>query len=110
MKARASSIMTAALCAAATLGAGDGTGDRRDWRAYESDPKSRRFSALAEIDRGNVGRLQRAWTYHTGDLDTRPSVQPTTFECTPLAIDKVLYVSTPSKRVIALDGDTGRPR
>jgi quinoprotein glucose dehydrogenase len=79
-----------------------------DWRAYGRDPGGTRFSALAQIDRGNVGRLRRAWTYHTGDLDPRPAVQATAFECTPLAVDGMLYVSTPSGRVIALDGDTGR--
>ena len=51
-----------------------------DWRSYGGDPGGSRFSPLADIDRGNVGRLQRAWTYHTGDLETRPAAQPTAFE------------------------------
>jgi quinoprotein glucose dehydrogenase len=80
----------------------------RDWRAYGGDPGGRRFSTLADIDRGNVGRLRRAWTHHTGDVEAVPSVQPAAFECTPLAVDGVLYLSTPTGRVIALDGDTGR--
>jgi len=82
-----------------------------DWRAYGRDPGGSRFSTLPDIDRGNVGRLQRAWTYHTGDADARSGTQgsnPTAFECTPLAVDGVLYVSTPSARVIALDGDRGQ--
>jgi glucose dehydrogenase len=87
----------------------DGAGKDGDWRSYGRDPGGQRFSTLAEIDRGNVGRLRRAWTYHTGDLDVRPGVsQPFAFESTPLAVDGVLYLSTPSGRVIALDGDTGR--
>jgi quinoprotein glucose dehydrogenase len=87
------------------------TGHDRDWRSYGGDAGGSRYSTLGDIDRGNVGRLQRAWTYHTGDLDPRGATQgsnPTAFECTPLAVDGVLYVSTPSARVIALDGDTGR--
>ena len=82
-----------------------------DWRAYGRDPGGSRFSTLPDIDRGNVGRLQRAWTYHTGDADARSGTQgsnPTAFECTPLAVDGMLYVSTPSARVIALDGDRGQ--
>ena len=90
------------------LGAGDGADKGGDWRAYGGDPGGMRFSGLAQIDRASVGRLQRAWTYHTGDLEARPGPQPTAFECTPLAVDGVLYVSTPSGRVVALDGDTGR--
>ncbi|PYQ14959.1 MAG: hypothetical protein DMF80_10965 [Acidobacteria bacterium] len=85
--------------------AADGRG--RDWRTYGGDPGGGRFSTLADIDRGNVGGLRRVWTYHTGDVDPRVDAQPPAFECTPLAVGGVLYVSTPSGRVIALDGDTG---
>jgi membrane-bound PQQ-dependent dehydrogenase (glucose/quinate/shikimate family) len=110
MTPRSLSIVVAVLSAALALGfaGADGVKDG-DWRSYGRDPGGQRFSPLAEIDRGNVGRLRRAWTYHTGDLDVRPGVsQPFAFESTPLAVDGVLYVSTPSGRVIALDGDTGR--
>jgi membrane-bound PQQ-dependent dehydrogenase (glucose/quinate/shikimate family) len=79
-----------------------------DWRTYGNDPGGKRFSALAEIDRANVGRLRRAWTYHTGDLAPALSAQPFAFESTPLAVEGVLYVSTPSGRVIALAGESGR--
>jgi membrane-bound PQQ-dependent dehydrogenase (glucose/quinate/shikimate family) len=82
----------------------------RDWRAYGNDPGGARFSALADVDRGNVARLRRAWTYHTGDLDARPGAAPIAFESTPLAVDGVLYLSTPSSRVVALEGDSGRER
>jgi quinate dehydrogenase (quinone) len=110
MPARVRRLTAVALASALTLGpalAGDPprTGD---WRTYGGDPGGTRFSTLPDIDRGNVARLQRAWTYHTGDLETRPMAQATAFESTPVAIGGVLYVSTPSGRVIALDGDTGR--
>jgi quinoprotein glucose dehydrogenase len=57
-----------------------------------------------------VAGLRRAWTFHTGERDQGPGAQPAPFECTPLAVDGVLYVSTPSGRVLALDGDSGRER
>lgn len=110
MRARVRRLTAAAASAGLTLGlafAGD-PGRSGDWRSYGCDPGGRRFSTLPDIDRANVARLQRAWTYHTGDLDTRPGAQPTAFESTPLAVEGVLYVSTPSGCVIALDGDTGR--
>ena len=109
-QARARRLTAVAVGSVLTLGlavAGD-PGRTGDWRSYGGDPGGSRFSTLPDIDRGNVSRLQRAWTYHTGDLDTRPGAQPTAFESTPLAVDGVLYASTPSSRVIALDGDTGR--
>jgi quinoprotein glucose dehydrogenase len=101
---------TLALSVALTAGVAVAvaSGPEGDWRAYGLDPGGRRFSTLARIDRTNVARLRRAWTYHTGDREPVPTSQPTAFESTPLAVDGTLYVSTPSGRVIALDGDTGR--
>ena len=98
-------VALSALLGLAFAGA-DGAGKEGDWRSYGGDPGGARYSTLAEIDRGNVARLRRAWTYHTADLEGGSS--PTAFESTPLAVDGVLYVSTPSGRVIALEGDTGR--
>ena len=107
MRLRVRSALAAAVTAALALGfaGANGAGKEGDWRSYGGDPGGRRYSALAEIDRGNVGRLKRAWTYHTGDLDAPSSVQPPAFESTPLAVAGVLFVSTQSGGVIALDGD-----
>ena len=87
------------------------------WRSYGNDPGGMRFSPLAQIDRTNVARLTRAWTYHTGELEPRGDTlrerdnhRPPPFETTPLMIDGLLYLSTPSTRVIALDAETGRER
>jgi len=75
------------------------------------DASGTRFSPLTQINRKNVNHLARAWTYHTGEVDRqgnatdRHRIAP--FESTLLVIDGVLYFSTPSSRVIALDADTG---
>jgi quinoprotein glucose dehydrogenase len=89
-----------------------GGGPRREWRFYGGDAGGTRFSPLAEINRANVRRLERAWVYHTGELELGLATAPfrAAFSSTPLAIDGVLYVSTPSSRVIALDPETGRER
>jgi membrane-bound PQQ-dependent dehydrogenase (glucose/quinate/shikimate family) len=83
----------------------------QEWRSYGGDPGGTRFSSLRQINRGNVSALKRAWTYHTGEVilqneTDRHQVAP--FETTPLVVDGILYLSTPSNRVIALDGETGR--
>ena len=89
-----------------SLSAADRAGD--DWPHYGHDPGGMRFSPLTQIDRGNVGRLAVAWTYRTGEVALGNTDRA--FECTPLALDGVLYISTPSSRVIALDAETGRER
>lgn len=60
-----------------------------------------RFVPLKQIHRGNVAQLAVAWNHVTGD-------QGTTIECIPLVVDGVMYVTSPSLRVIALDAATGR--
>ena len=40
-----------------------------DWPVYGHDAGGARFSPLTRITRGNVARLQVAWTYHAGIPD-----------------------------------------
>jgi quinoprotein glucose dehydrogenase len=83
----------------------------QEWRTYGGDAGGTRFSPLTQINRQNVNQLKRVWTYHTGEVERsgnatdRHRVAP--FESTPLVVDGILYVSTPSSRVIALDAETG---
>lgn len=66
-------------------------------------------SALVDITPQNVGELEIAWSYRTGDVsDGADGTAATAFEATPIMVDGVLYVSTPSSRVVALDAETGR--
>ena len=61
--------------------------------------------------RENVGRLQVAWTYRTGEAEPSfATKKPAAFEATPLVVDDTMYVGTPLGRVIALDPATGRER
>lgn len=39
-----------------------------EWRYWGPSPEGVRYSPLAQIDRGNVTRLQPAWTYDTGEI------------------------------------------
>ena len=72
-----------------------------DWPAYGRDPGGIRFSPLDQINTKNVTTLERAWTYHTQERGR-------SFESTPILVDNVLYLSTHTQKVIALDPETGR--
>src|SRR5687767_537316 len=79
------------------------------WVANGRDLEGTRYLPAAEITRENVGRLQPAWTYRTGEAEPRfKTKKPAAFEATPLVVDGVMYVGTPLGRVIALDAATGR--
>lgn len=73
--------------------------DRVDWPVYLGGPQRNLYSPLRQIDRGNVARLEVAWTYDTGEKGE--------YQSNNLIIEGVLYTATPSRRVIALDAATG---
>src|SRR5579863_2473999 len=43
-------------------------GSADDWPAYGHDAGGMRYSPLTQINKGNVGTLKLAWTFHTGDI------------------------------------------
>src|SRR5947209_3833608 len=82
-----------------------------EWRSYGHDPGGMRFSRLNQINRANVQKLQRVWTYHTGETNWSSFSGPQhiqAFETTPLMVDGVVYLTTPASRAIALDAETGK--
>ena len=83
-----------------------------EWPSYGNDAEGSRFSPLAQITRANVGRLEVAWTHHTGDISNgRGAVKSTTaFENTPILVDGTLFLCSPFNRVTALDPATGAVR
>jgi quinoprotein glucose dehydrogenase len=83
--------------------------DATEWPSYGGDPGGQRFASQDEITRENVGRLEIAWTFHTGDFsDGTGEIQSgSAFEATPILVDGLLYVCSPFNRVFALDPQTG---
>ena len=75
-----------------------------DWRVAGADPGNTRFSPLDQINTTNVGQLQVAWVYHTGDL---PPDGHGEIQATPIVVDGILYATTPKVAVIALRADKG---
>jgi quinoprotein glucose dehydrogenase len=77
----------------------------RDWRIYGGGSDSIRYSALDQVNRGNVHRLREVWRYDTGD-----AYEGSEMQCNPIVIDGVLFATSPKLRVIALDAATGKLR
>jgi quinoprotein glucose dehydrogenase len=75
------------------------------WESYGGGGESLHYSSLTEIDTANVSGLQVAWTFHTGDADTAKSSQ---MQCNPIIIDSVMYVTSPTLKLMALHAGTGR--
>ena len=79
--------------------------DPADWLMYSRTYDAQRYSPLDQINRANVGSLQRAWTK---PLPAGP------LEIIPLVHRGVMYLTTPGSRdggsrVVALNAATGAP-
>ena len=72
------------------------------WPAYGGGPEQIRYSSLTHINRSNVGRLEVAWTYDSGESGG--------LQTNPIVVDGVLFTTTPKHRVVALDAASGAIR
>ncbi len=108
VRALLAALATVSSAASSASAQGAAVPVQGDWTAYGRDALGSRYSPLTQITRENVGRLEVAWTFRTGD--TTHTRQPTKFEATPLMVDGTLYLSTPFARVIALDPVSGQQR
>jgi quinoprotein glucose dehydrogenase len=89
-----------------------------DWPTYGHDPGGVRYSPLTDIDASNVARLQSAWTYSMRPPTVQQTAEPGVgarrrnrlgeSQTTPLVVDGLMYLSTPYRRVVALEPETGR--
>jgi PQQ-dependent dehydrogenase (methanol/ethanol family) len=72
-----------------------------NWAMPAGNELNHRFSSLTQINAGNVGKLQVAWTFSTGVLRGH--------EGNPLVIGNVMYIHSPfPNKVVALDLGTQR--
>ena len=106
---RAGSSTWARFAPSATTQQAGQTQPNQNWRTYGGEITNTRYSPLSQITPANVGQLEPAWTYRTGDLRGRPGdPEETTFEVTPLKVGNRLYLCTPHQSVVALDATTGK--
>src|SRR4029078_1742305 len=74
-------------------------GDNANWLMYGRTYDAQRHSPLKQINTKNVSRLVPVWTFQTGVLDG--------FECSPLVIDGIIYLTPPWNHAYAIDCKTG---
>ncbi len=73
---------------------------KEDWPVYNGHSNGDHYSKLTQINRGNVAKLKVAWQFDTGEKGN--------IQTNPILVGRVLYAYTPSQKVIALDGATGK--
>jgi glucose dehydrogenase len=78
----------------------DGQMPHTTWRDYAGSSDASQYSALSQINRSNVGTLQVAWKYSTGD--------PNNYLFNPVVVDNMMYVLAKNNSIVALDAATGK--
>ena len=71
-----------------------------DWPEYLGGPGRNSFSPLDQITTANIARLRVAWEFRSGDAGQT--------QCNAIVVDGVLYGSTATNQIFALDAATGR--
>ncbi len=64
-----------------------------------------RYSPLTQINRSNIAQLQVAWTFDSGD-----SFPGSEMQSHPVVVEGVLFATTPTLKVVAIDAATGVER
>ncbi len=77
--------------------------NRGEWRVWGHTLAGDRFSPLSQINTGNVQNLKLAWRFDSNV----PPFAFHSFEATPLAADRNLYLCLDRSVIVALDQDSG---
>jgi len=95
-------------CVAGVSLAGQSAPQSGGWESYNGDLQGRRYSPLAQINRGNVARLKLAWRYGAqAPASGGPTVSAAS-QAIPIVVRGVLYTPTAQRSIVALDPATGR--
>ena len=87
-------------CLAQAKHTGNASQAHATWREYGGASDGAQYSSLRQINRSNVIRLRKAWTFETGDERG--------YAFNPLVIGNTMYVLAHNNSVVALDAADGR--
>src|SRR6266436_5659215 len=71
------------------------------WHRSHGDNGGMRYSALNQINRQNVAKLQQAWIYHS--LDGSNNLQ-----CNPIVVRDIMIVPTPGNFIVGINAENGK--
>jgi quinoprotein glucose dehydrogenase len=74
------------------------------WPVYGGCKDEIHYSALQQIDTGNVGGLRQVWAYPCGDVDSNSQLQ-----VNPIVAGHTLYGVSPRLKLFAIDAVSGKP-
>jgi alcohol dehydrogenase (cytochrome c) len=87
------------LCLARSLPAAPTAQSGADWPGFFGDSGAQSYSALDQVNGGNVKDLSVAWAFSTGEKG---------LGATPIVVDGIMYLLAPNNHLFALDAATGK--
>ena len=81
-----------------------------EWTHYSGNAASHKYSALDQINKDTIGKLQIAWRWASPDnavIAANPTSRPGPYNDTPLMVRGVLYTVTSLGQIAALNPATG---
>jgi alcohol dehydrogenase (cytochrome c) len=79
----------------------------QNWLTYYGAYDGQRYSALAQINTGNVKNLTAAWAFQHPVIGLTATPATYAFEATPIVVDGVMFLTGPDGYVWALDATSG---
>src|SRR5260370_21133833 len=71
------------------------------WHRSHGDNGGMRYSALDQINRQNVAKLQQAWIYHSGDGSNY-------LQCNPIVVRDLLIAPTAGNFMVGINAENGK--
>ena len=104
---RSGTVAACVVAGAIVSGAGQATPDwtkspTRDFPLAGGSYSNQRYSALDQINTSNIGTLAGAWSLHLEDGGRGGQL-----DGTPIVVDGVMYVTTGTRNVLAIDAKNG---
>lgn len=76
------------------------------WQVYKGGPDANNYSGLDQINTSNVKDLEVAWTFYPEDAPE--DFQFWKYECNPIIIDSMMYLTSAWRHLYALHAGTGK--
>lgn len=78
----------------------------QSWSIYKGGADANNYSSLDQINKSNVQDLEVAWTFYPEDEPE--SFRIWKYECNPITVDTVMYLTSAWRWLYAIHAETGR--
>ncbi len=78
----------------------------QNWEVYKGGPESNNYSAVDQLNKSNVQNLEIAWEFYPNDAPDGFRIWK--YECNPIVVDGVMYLTSAWRWLYAVDAETGK--